>query len=107
MSIRHCARRCRPCPQPRPPDVLPKAFGLDRSEIYARATELESQMNRFEAEKRGRRGEAIAAWFLRLQGWRIVGERIKTPRGEVDLIARRGRTVGVRGSKGTPQFARS
>jgi putative endonuclease len=50
-------------------------------------------MNRFEAEKRGRRGEAIAAWFLRLQGWRIVGERIKTPRGEVDLIARRGKTV--------------
>jgi putative endonuclease len=50
-------------------------------------------MNRSEAEKRGRRGEAIAAWFLRLQGWRIVGERIKTPRGEVDLIARRGKTV--------------
>lgn len=50
-------------------------------------------MNRFEAEKRGRRGEAIAAWFLRLQGWRIVGERIKTPRGEVDLIVRRGKTV--------------
>lgn len=50
-------------------------------------------MNRWDAEKRGRRGEAIAAWFLRLQGWRIVGERIKTPRGEIDLIARRGKTV--------------
>lgn len=50
-------------------------------------------MNRYEAEKRGRRGEAIAAWFLRLKGWRIVGERIKTPRGEIDLIARRGKTV--------------
>ena len=50
-------------------------------------------MNRFEAEKRGRRGEAIAAWFLRLHGWRIVGKRIKTPRGEIDLIAKRGRTV--------------
>jgi putative endonuclease len=50
-------------------------------------------MNRSEAEKRGRRGEAIAAWFLRLHGWRIVGERVKTPRGEVDLIARRGNTV--------------
>ena len=50
-------------------------------------------MNRLEAEKRGRRGEAIAAWFLRLQGWRIVAERVKTPRGEVDLIARRGKTV--------------
>ena len=44
-------------------------------------------MNRLAAEKRGRRGEAIAAWFLRLKGWRIVGARVKTPRGEVDLIA--------------------
>lgn len=45
------------------------------------------------AEKRGRRGEAIAAWWLRMHGWRIVGQRLKTPRGEVDLIARRGKTV--------------
>lgn len=44
-------------------------------------------------EIRGRRGEAIAAWWLRLQGWRIVGQRLKTPRGEVDLIARRGKTI--------------
>lgn len=50
-------------------------------------------MNRAVAEKRGRRGEATAAWFLRFRGWRIVGERVKTPRGEVDLIARRGKTV--------------
>ncbi len=45
------------------------------------------------AEKRGRRGETIAAWWLRFQGWHIVGERVKTPRGEVDLIARRGKTL--------------
>jgi putative endonuclease len=45
------------------------------------------------AEMRGRRGETIAAWWLRLHGWRIVGQRLKTPRGEVDLIARRGKTV--------------
>ncbi len=50
-------------------------------------------MNRQLAEVRGRRGEAIAAWFLRLHGWRIIAERVKTPRGEVDLIARRGKTV--------------
>jgi putative endonuclease len=30
---------------------------------------------------------------LRLKGWQIVGQRLKTPRGEVDLVARRGRTV--------------
>jgi putative endonuclease len=45
------------------------------------------------AETRGRRGETIAAWWLRLHGWGIVGERIRTPRGEVDLIARRGKTL--------------
>ena len=45
------------------------------------------------AEQRGRRGETIAAWFLRLKGWRIVGKRLKTARGEVDLVARRGTTV--------------
>jgi putative endonuclease len=45
------------------------------------------------AEKHGRRGEGWAALWLRLQGWRIVGRRVKTPRGEIDLIARRGRAV--------------
>lgn len=50
-------------------------------------------MTRAVAERRGRRGEALAAWYLRLKGWRIVGQRLKTPRGEIDLIARRGRTV--------------
>jgi putative endonuclease len=45
------------------------------------------------AERRGRRGEGRAGWWLRLQGWRIVARRVKTPRGEIDLVARRGRTV--------------
>ena len=50
-------------------------------------------MKRKRAEIRGRRGETIAAWWLRFQGWRIVAVRTKTRMGEVDLIARRGRTV--------------
>ena len=50
-------------------------------------------MSREAAERQGRRGEGFAAWWLRLRGWRIVARRVKTPRGEVDLIARRGRTV--------------
>ena len=48
---------------------------------------------RAEREAKGRRGETLAAWYLRLKGWRIVARRIKTPRGEVDLIARRGKTL--------------
>lgn len=50
-------------------------------------------MNRAERELKGRRGETLAAWYLRLKGWRILARRVKTPRGEVDLVARRGRTV--------------
>ena len=48
---------------------------------------------RIAAERRGRRGEAFAAWWLRLHGWRIVGQRLRVGVGEVDLVARRGRTV--------------
>jgi len=50
-------------------------------------------VNRAEREAKGRRGETLAAWYLRMKGWRIVARRVKTPRGEVDLIARRGRTL--------------
>ena len=45
------------------------------------------------AERRGRRAETLAAWWLRLHGWRILAVRARTPVGEVDLIARRFRTV--------------
>jgi putative endonuclease len=45
------------------------------------------------AENRGRRAETIAAWFLRLKGYRVLARRYKTPVGEIDLIARRGRQV--------------
>jgi putative endonuclease len=50
-------------------------------------------MNRQVAEARGRRAEALAAWWLRLQGWRILAVRARVPGGEVDLIARRGRIL--------------
>lgn len=48
---------------------------------------------RQEADSRGRAGEAEAAMFLMQQGWRIVGERIKTRVGEIDLIASRSGVV--------------
>jgi putative endonuclease len=50
-------------------------------------------MNREAAERGGRRAERLAAWWLRLKGWRILAVRAKTPVGEVDLVARRGRTL--------------
>ena len=50
-------------------------------------------MTRQAAERGGRRAETIAAWWLRLKGWAILARRVRTPVGEVDLVARRGRTV--------------
>jgi putative endonuclease len=50
-------------------------------------------MNRLDAEKRGRRAEMLAAWWLRLRGWRILARRARVRGGEVDLVARRGRIV--------------
>lgn len=50
-------------------------------------------MNRARAERSGRRGETLAAWYLRFKGYRILARRQRTPRGEVDLVAKRGNMV--------------
>ena len=50
-------------------------------------------MNRQEAEQRGRGAETIACWYLRLHGWRILARRARVPGGEVDIVAKRGRTL--------------
>ncbi|HEX9954883.1 MAG TPA: YraN family protein [Allosphingosinicella sp.] len=50
-------------------------------------------MNRQRAEQGGRRAETLAAWWLRLKGYAILAQRVRTPVGEVDLVARRGSTL--------------
>ena len=40
-----------------------------------------------------RRGEWLAVTLLVVTGWRIVGRRVKTPLGEIDIIARKGGTL--------------
>lgn len=49
------------------------------------------------AQRRGRAAERIAALWLRLKGYGILAAGLKSGRGsgagEVDLVARRGRTV--------------
>lgn len=45
---------------------------------------------RQDAEHRGRRAEALSALWLRLTGWRILDQRVRTGAGELDLVARRG-----------------
>ena len=50
-------------------------------------------MKRQRAERGGRRAESLAAWWLRLKGWRILARRARASGGEVDIVARRGRTL--------------
>ncbi len=62
------------------------------------------------AEAAGRRGERLAGWWLRLKGWRILDRRVRTPAGEVDIVARKGSLVAfvevkMRGSAAELDFA--
>lgn len=50
-------------------------------------------MKRQLAEKSGREGETRAALWLRAKGWSILDTRVKTPRGEIDIVAKRGGLV--------------
>ena len=47
-----------------------------------------SDIRRRQAERRGRASELFAAIALMLKGYRIIGRRVRTHRGEIDLIAR-------------------
>ena len=41
----------------------------------------------------GQRGEALAASHMESQGWTVVARNVRTPYGEIDLIARDGATL--------------
>ena len=45
------------------------------------------------AERRGRLAELAAVLLLTLKGYRVLARRVRTPVGEIDLIARRGRVL--------------
>lgn len=47
------------------------------------------------ARRSGRRGEVLAALLLMLKGYRVLGFRLASPQGEIDLLAIRGRTLVV------------
>jgi putative endonuclease len=47
------------------------------------------------AERFGRLAEEACAWHLRLRGYRLLARRLRTPAGEIDILARRGRVVAV------------
>lgn len=45
------------------------------------------------AEKIGRRSEWLASLWLRLKGFSILATRAKTPGGEIDIVAQRGKLI--------------
>ena len=47
------------------------------------------------ARRAGLRAEAAAAWYLRCKGYRIEAQNLRTPVGEIDIVARRGDTVAI------------
>ncbi|NBC36287.1 YraN family protein [Novosphingobium sp. FSY-8] len=51
------------------------------------------QADRIAADAHGRRGEGEAAAYLTELGWQIIAQRVKTPRGEVDIVARDGACI--------------
>jgi len=50
---------------------------------------------RVAAFKLGLSAESRAAMFLIAKGYRILGFRLKTPQGEIDLLARKGAVLAV------------
>ena len=59
---------------------------------------------RREAYGRGQRAEALAAWWLRLKGYRILARGFRVAAGEIDLIARRGRLIALVEVKARPSL---
>jgi putative endonuclease len=60
---------------------------------------------RRDAELRGRQAERIAALWLRLKGYSVLDRRVRTPYGEIDLIARQGRVIVFVEVKARPRLA--
>ena len=52
-------------------------------------------MSRLSPAGYGRRAEALAAWWLRLHGYRVLARNLRVGGREVDVVARRGRTLVV------------
>ena len=50
--------------------------------------ERAADASRRAAETRGRRGEGLASLMLTLKGYRVLGKRVRTHAGELDLVAR-------------------
>ena len=48
---------------------------------------------KIKAVRFGRRAEWLAAWFMRMKGFRVIARDLRLPGGEIDLVLRRGRLL--------------
>ena len=53
------------------------------------------QLRGANARRSGRRAEVVAALWLMAKGYRILGFRLKTPQGEIDLLVSRGKVLAA------------
>jgi putative endonuclease len=58
--------------------------------LKAKLREFHERRRRFTV---GLRAETVAAVLLRAKGYRVLARRFKTPVGELDIVARRGRRL--------------
>ena len=66
--------------------------------------DAEAAKRRRSAYRRGRRGEMLAAWWLRLKGYRIVARGLRSGVGEIDILAARGRVLAAVEVKARPDL---
>jgi len=53
----------------------------------------------------GLKAEKMAAWYLRMKGYRIIAERYRNHQGEIDLLAVRGKNLVAVEVKARKNFA--
>lgn len=58
-------------------------------------------------DAKGRQAELIAAWYLRLKGYRVLAQRHKTSAGEIDLVAAKGKALAFIEVKYRPDTERA
>lgn len=61
--------------------------------LFRRSTDTVGVAERRARLRRGRISEGLAAAVLIAKGYRILGRRVKTHAGEIDLIAARGKRI--------------
>lgn len=80
---------------PREPILTTDIFGIATRDLITirpvhRPSDTPGRTERRSRLRRGRISEALAAALLLAKGYRILGRRVKTRAGEIDLIAARG-----------------